>query len=488
MPEATARHVINGPIRSRQQSPFKAAGIFMVTVFMATIAAAQAPPPAAPPSQAQTPVRGNQSKVLKDPAEYYAYLTALNTVDPVQKAARMEDFVTRYPQSIIKIDALEQAMAAYHQAGNDAKVEDTSNRILTLDSSNLRALAALTFLKRAEATTGLVPSKDKARAGNVAALGERGLKALSEWEKPSGPFNHDLQKQHEVMTAIFAGGVAFGALEAKDYSKARTFYEKALQSNPGYIPDLFQLARSDLAMNPVDVDGLWYCAKAEQLAESQKDPAETESISSYCKRQYSKHTGQNKGWEQIIAAVANGPAPPVDFQEKLRAAAPIAANPMTPSAPPDSQENTDAKSSPKTDEKASDLLSTVLAPIASGIGSGPAANTNRVYPLSRAVGTGPLALHVGNGVSAPVIISAPDPEYPKSGADAKKEGLVVLTIVIGADGLVHNASVVKTLSPDFDAKAIAAVKNWKFKPAQKDGQNVAVEVRVEVTFKLYDSP
>src|SRR5262245_52869102 len=57
----------------------------------------QATPPgtgAAQPSN--TPA--NQ-KVIKDPAEYNAYIAALNTQDPAQRAAAMEAFVTKYPQS-----------------------------------------------------------------------------------------------------------------------------------------------------------------------------------------------------------------------------------------------------------------------------------------------------------------------------------------------------------------------------------------------------
>ena len=50
------------------------------------------------------------------------------------------------------MDAMEQAMAAYQQAGNVAKVQETATRILQLDADNIRALAIVTFLKRNQAT------------------------------------------------------------------------------------------------------------------------------------------------------------------------------------------------------------------------------------------------------------------------------------------------------------------------------------------------
>jgi periplasmic protein TonB len=36
-----------------------------------------------------------------------------------------------------------------------------------------------------------------------------------------------------------------------------------------------------------------------------------------------------------------------------------------------------------------------------------------------------------------------------------------------------------------DQKAIEAVRNWKFEPAMKDGHAVAVQINVEVNFRLY---
>jgi TonB family protein len=36
-----------------------------------------------------------------------------------------------------------------------------------------------------------------------------------------------------------------------------------------------------------------------------------------------------------------------------------------------------------------------------------------------------------------------------------------------------------------DQKAVEAVKKWKFQPAEKDGRPVAVQINVEVNFRLY---
>src|SRR5438477_8541515 len=166
----------------------------------------QQPQPPGQPSQTDQAQPSGQAgaptsqKTIKDPAEYNAYITALNTQDPVQKAAAMEAFVTQYPQSVVKIDALEQAMAAYQQAGNQAKVEDTAKRLLQFDPNNIRALAIVTFIDRAKATNG-----DQAALRSVCDESQRGLQALPSWQKPEGISDADFQKLRSQMTNIFEG-------------------------------------------------------------------------------------------------------------------------------------------------------------------------------------------------------------------------------------------------------------------------------------------
>jgi periplasmic protein TonB len=60
-----------------------------------------------------------------------------------------------------------------------------------------------------------------------------------------------------------------------------------------------------------------------------------------------------------------------------------------------------------------------------------------------------------------------------------------LTLVVGPDGLPRDVKVSRTLSPEFDKAAIDAVKNWKFTPATKESKPIAVEIDVQVAFRLY---
>jgi TonB family protein len=57
-------------------------------------------------------------------------------------------------------------------------------------------------------------------------------------------------------------------------------------------------------------------------------------------------------------------------------------------------------------------------------------------------------------------------------------------VIVSADGTLRNIRVEKPLGKGLDEKAIEALRQWKFKPAMKNGQPVAVLVKVDVRFWL----
>src|SRR6478609_5350001 len=150
----------------------------------------QQPPASQPPAGQQPAAGGDQAnvptsqKVIKDPAEYNAYITALNTTDPAAKGAAMEAFVAQYPNSIVKIDALEQAMGAYQQAANQQKVEQIARQILQIEPNNVRALAIVVFIERNQI-------KDAATGAKARTDAEKGLAELPNWKKPEGVSDAD---------------------------------------------------------------------------------------------------------------------------------------------------------------------------------------------------------------------------------------------------------------------------------------------------------
>jgi TonB family protein len=67
----------------------------------------------------------------------------------------------------------------------------------------------------------------------------------------------------------------------------------------------------------------------------------------------------------------------------------------------------------------------------------------------------------------------------------KIQGTCVLALIVDQRGLVRDVHVTQSLDKRLDQNAIDAVKQWKFKPAVKDGKPTAARTSVEVDFRLY---
>jgi len=303
-----------------------AAWLLTAALWPAAGAAQQAPfaPPGAPkavrhpakpaPAKKARPAQAPAGvKATKDSAESRDYASALNIADPGIKAAAIEAFVTKYPTSTLKLDALEQAMAAYQRAGDTGKVEETANRILEFKPDNVRALAIVTFLRRGRATQG-----DAAALAELAAGARRGIDALALWTKPADLSDEAFASVRKQMTAIFNGALGFSALQAKDYANARRYYQLAFASDPNNLQDIYQLAIADLQTEPIEIDGLWYIAKATALAKDNE--AAQQRIGTYGKARYKKYHGNEDGWDELLAAAAAQAAPPPDFAKGIKPA------------------------------------------------------------------------------------------------------------------------------------------------------------------------
>ena len=123
--------------------------------------------------------------------------------------------------------------------------------------------------------------------------------------------------------------------------------------------------------------------------------------------------------------------------------------------------------------------------IGSGSGGGVGSGEGPGVGPGRGGGVGGGVFRVGGGVSAPKAMYAPDPEYSEEARKAKYQGTCVLLLVVGSDGRPRDIRIARSLGLGLDEKAIEAVKQWKFEPAMKDGRPVAVQINVEVDFRLY---
>jgi len=280
----------------------------MMLVAAVTAVAQTAPAPAQPaPQQSAAPAAAPQKKEIKDPAEYNAYVGAVQQQDPAAKVSGLEAFITQYPNSVMKEDALELLMGAYQQTGNSAKTLDTAQKVLTANPCNLRALALLAYTKRALAEAGQNAAQNLTEAGQN---GEKGLQCLQTVAKPDGTSDADFQKLKAQTAGIFNGAAGMAAYQAKDYAKAQQYLLAAVAADAPdatSLRDVYPLALAYLAPGPTekDVDGLFFIARAASLAQG----AGKDQIAKFGKSKYTKYHGSDEGWTDLLAKAATATTP-----------------------------------------------------------------------------------------------------------------------------------------------------------------------------------
>lgn len=262
--------------------------------------AAQGPAPAAP-----------QKKEIKDPAEYNAYMGAQGQQDPAAMISGFEAFLTQYPNSVMKEDALDQLMNAYTKTGNQAKVLETAQKLLQVNACNVRALAVIAFTKRAQAEAGQNAQQNLTDAGQA---GEKGLQCL-QTAPPPGDMPPDKYKVLTAQTSvIFNGAAGMNALQSKDYAKAQQFLRASVGGDPSNLRDVYPLALAYLTAGPAekDVEGLFFIARAANLAQG----AGKDQIAKFGKSKYSKYHGSDEGWSDLLTQTATTTLPPAGFTIK----------------------------------------------------------------------------------------------------------------------------------------------------------------------------
>jgi TonB family protein len=83
----------------------------------------------------------------------------------------------------------------------------------------------------------------------------------------------------------------------------------------------------------------------------------------------------------------------------------------------------------------------------------------------------------------PKVLERVEPTYPEEARAARVGGPVVLETRINADGTIGDIRVLRPLGYGIDEAAVAAVRQWKFRPAMQDGKPVSVAYSVTLFFK-----
>jgi protein TonB len=119
----------------------------------------------------------------------------------------------------------------------------------------------------------------------------------------------------------------------------------------------------------------------------------------------------------------------------------------------------------------------------SGTGLGPGSGSGIGPGSGGNLGGG--AMHIGGAVLAPKVLVQVDPEFSEEARKAKFSGNVEVYLWVDANGNPSHVRVVRGVGMGLDQKAVDAVRQYKFKPATKNGKPVTVDMYIDVNFQIF---
>jgi periplasmic protein TonB len=100
-------------------------------------------------------------------------------------------------------------------------------------------------------------------------------------------------------------------------------------------------------------------------------------------------------------------------------------------------------------------------------------------------GYGGGVMNVGGGVSAPEVIHSVQPQFTAEARQKDFQGSVAIQLIVDAQGAPQDVRVVRRVGMGLDEEAIAAVKQYRFRPATYQGHAVAVQMIIDIDFHLH---
>jgi len=255
---------------------------------------------AAPTLRAQAAQSSDQI-TIQNPAEFNAYQTASTQTDPKARASGLEDFLTAYPQSVVKKAVLDQLIDTYQQLGDADKALGAASRLLQVDPNSMKAIYLSVFIKR----TQCLKTSDPQTCDDDAALAQKGLTVA----KGADVSDDDWKKLTAATYPIFHSAIALDDLVSKKDSKSAEdeyrnelmlFPLDATTKGPGLV-DTLQLAEAYAKPDARDVvQAIWFYARAWNFA----PPAYKAQIEPKLEYWYKRYHGNLEGIDAVKTASA----------------------------------------------------------------------------------------------------------------------------------------------------------------------------------------
>jgi hypothetical protein len=279
--------------------------------FAAVLALATTSLGAAPALFAQNSAQPGQI-TIKDQAEYNDYQDAMGQPTPQAKAAKIEAFLQKYPNSVVKTDMLQILMMTYYQMQDTDKTVATAKRLLEADPTNVRAITLIAYADKTKGMAAMqtnpasaVPILDEA-----AQYAQKGLSST----KPAGMTDADFEK----LKATFYSAIALDDEAKKDnpgevqnFNDDLKAYSDPNQTTSGAaLNDTLLLAEAYAQATPPDYkSAAWYFTRVAQFA----PPAAKAEIEKSAEYYYNKYHGSMDGYPAVQALAKANLFPPAAY-------------------------------------------------------------------------------------------------------------------------------------------------------------------------------
>jgi tetratricopeptide (TPR) repeat protein len=270
------------------------------------------------------PVAGQD---ITDPAEYNSYIAAFHETTPATKLQLLDQFLTKYPNSVAKEQALVMKMGALQQAGQSP--EPAARQVLEVNPNHLRALFWVSYFFYQTPLSPNDPELEKKLSAG-AEFAQRGLKQLPSFQVPNvSP--EDLEKQKNAFETTFRQALGVVADIRKKYDEAQSEYRRAAELSPQDAGLFYRLGNVYIAQRPDPKynGAFWAFARAATMdGAGALQPAGRQQVDAYLQKIYEQYHGPDEeGLTQLKQQAKAQPFAPAGFKvlskAEVAAAAPV---------------------------------------------------------------------------------------------------------------------------------------------------------------------
>jgi TonB family protein len=100
-------------------------------------------------------------------------------------------------------------------------------------------------------------------------------------------------------------------------------------------------------------------------------------------------------------------------------------------------------------------------------------------------GTDPGPSNIGGSIKPPSLLKTVEPQFSMAAKDLLYSNLVLVNVYVDETGKPYHTAIVRPAGLGLDEQALAAIQQYRFRPATENGEPISVQLNVEVQFKVF---